>query len=190
MEKHSKNAAPSAPPRARMAPFQSDPTLVAIGKTLAVQIFNSRDWSSLRHYLNDANSRDDAIRRNGLTVMFGFALMSTAVLRNIHNGEHVRFTGSELPTGESVIYKFKTDINAFLVTLNRITQTMADVMRAAPYLTARADGNAPPPAPVPVSVVSLPARVTETSIERDTAGEIKRTSQIEVDFKKPADANI
>ena len=188
MQKRSNKAAPATPPRARMAPFAPDPALIAIGKTLAVQIFNSRDWSGLRPYLNDANARDDAIRRNGLTVMFGVALMATNILRNVHDGAHVRFAGGDLPTGESVIYKWKTDVNAFLVTLNRVTQTLADVMRAAPGLTARADGNAPPPAPIPVSVVSLPARVTETSIERDSAGDIKRTSQIEVDFKKPADA--
>ena len=54
MEKRSNKAAPATPPRARMAPFAPDPALIAIGKTLAVQIFNSRDWSSLRPYLNDA----------------------------------------------------------------------------------------------------------------------------------------
>lgn len=149
MEIRTNKAAPATPPRARMAPFSADQVLVAIGVSLAVQIFNGRDWSVLRPYLNDANARDDVTRRNGLAVTYGFAQGATTILRKIHDGAHVRFTGGDLPTGETVIYQFRTDVNAFLATLNRVTQTLADVMRAAPGLTARADGNAPPPAPVP-----------------------------------------
>lgn len=150
---------------------------------MADQVINSRSWERLRPYFADANnSTDENIRRNGTAVLLGVAMRAAALLCALKERGTVRFSGSEMMTQEDVIYTFKTDQNRFYAALNGITDTLARTLEAVPGLkvekTAPKDAS---PAPIPVVVVGLPERRTETEIERDAVGDIVSTVQVERD---------
>jgi hypothetical protein len=181
-----------APTRPALAPFVADPELFAIGFQMADRVFESGDWQRLRCVYADTKSQDEGARRNGLSVLFGLAVRGATIMEAVGREGHVRFVGGSPPSAQDVMYAWKTSLNRFILTLNSLSDVMARTTAAAPGLRVGSDKPAPkeePPAPVPVSVVSLPARVASTEIERDGAGDIKRSTMIEVDFKKaPANA--
>lgn len=179
----SKEQPNTAPARAIRKLFQPDAELVGLGVTMAEQVINSRSWERLRPYFADANNgTDEAIRRNGVAVLFGVAICAASALSSLKERGLVEFTGSEPMTREDILYLFKSDQNRFIDALNRITATLARTMEAVPGLKvekiAAKDAS---PAPIPVVVVGLPERRTETEIERDAVGDIVSTVQVERD---------
>ncbi len=188
MERSQSRATPAKPPRAVFVP---DPGLIDLGTRLANEVFNSGRWERMRPYYSDANSKDEPIRRNGMAVLLGFGMRAAQVINVLVNNRTIRNAGTGDPlSADDLLYSFRTSQNRFLAQLNATTSALAQCIVAVPgmQVTVRAGADEAPPAPIPVQVVSLPARVTETEIERDGAGDIKRTSQIEVDFKA-ANAN-
>jgi len=175
--------------RPAIAPFQPAADLVGLGITMADQVINARSWERLRPYFADANSKDENIRRNGAAVMLGVAMRAAALLCALKERGTIRFSGSEMMTQEDVIYTFKTDQNRFYAALNGITDTLARTLEAVPSLKIEKRAvEETAPAPIPVTVVGLPTRVTTTEIERDAAGDIKRSTHIEVDLEKHVNA--
>lgn len=150
---------------------------------MADQVINSRSWERLRPYFADANnSTDENIRRNGTAVLLGVAMRAAATMSALKERGLVRFTGRELMSQEDVIYAFKTDQNRFIGALNAITSDLARILDAVPGLTVeKTAAKDASPAPIPVVVVGLPERRTETEIERDAVGDIVSTVQIERD---------
>lgn len=64
------------------------------GVTMAEQVINSRSWERLRPYFADAdNGTDEAIRRNGVAVLFGVAICAASALSSLKELGLVKFTG-------------------------------------------------------------------------------------------------
>lgn len=187
MERSQSRATPAKPPRAVFIP---DPGLIDLGTRLANEVFNSGRWERMRPYYSDANSKDEPIRRNGMAVLLGFGMRAAQVIHVLVENRTIRNAGTGGPlTADDLLYSFRTSQNRFLVQLNATTSALAQCIVAVPGMEVveRAGGaDKAPPAPIPVQVMGMPARVTETEIERNGAGDIQRTTQIEVDFKNQA----
>lgn len=160
-----------------------DGDLVAAGSKMIDQVFNSRSWERLRLYYEHANSTDEAIRRNGVSVLYGVAMRAANLLNHFKDHGHVRFTGGDLITADDLVYSFKTDQSRFLAQLNTITNALARVMAEAPGLRLL-DSSATKEeaaAPLQIEIVGMPIRKTTTNILRDQAGDIATSVQVESD---------
>ena len=178
--------APAKPPR---KPFNPDNDLINVGTRLVEKVVNTRNWEQLRPYLNDANATDEATRKNGTAVLLGIAMRGAQILDQVKAAGIVRFTGTDLPTVDGLIYAFKTDQNRFIAMANEVTSLLAKVMQAAPGMKI----TAPAPTetrqeptevePLKIEITAMPDRVTTTEIVRDGKGNITESKQVESDLK-------
>ncbi len=179
----SQASATPAPTKRNLVTPDSD--LVAAGSKMIDQVFNSRSWERLRLYYEHANSKDEAIRRNGVSVLFGVAMRAANLLNHFKDHGHVRFTGGDLITADDLIYSFKTDQSRFLAQLNTITSALARVMAEAPDMrlldSSATKEKEKPAAPLQIEIVGMPIRKTTTNILRDQAGDIATSVQVESD---------
>ena len=179
-------AAPAKPPR---KPFNPDNDLINVGTRLVEKVVNTRNWEQLRPYLNDANATDEATRKNGTAVLLGIAMRGVQILDQVKAAGIARFTGTDLPTVDGLIYAFKTDQNRFIAMANEVTGLLAKVMKAAPgmKITAPAPTEArQEPAevePLKIEITAMPTRETTTNISRDNQGNIISSGQVEFDRK-------
>lgn len=181
---------PAAPAKAVCRAKHSDavveamPDFMRIGAQLAIDVINDRSYSRLAQYVADSNSEDEYKVARGMNVMYGFTrLLVATMVQAVDNGQ-VRFNGVMPYRVDDVDYAFKTGRGRFLSLYNAATKTMSRVLAVTPSfkvsLPSKSEEAAP--APTPIRIVGMPTRATTTDIERNGAGEIVSSLQVEKDF--------
>ncbi|MBK9447555.1 MAG: hypothetical protein IPO00_16540 [Betaproteobacteria bacterium] len=183
----------SSPSQTSMATdFRSvriDGAMISAGSSMAIEMFNRRDFSKIAQYVADANSKtDEHIRSCGLSTLFGIGCTLASGLQEATNKGWLKLTGDKLPTTADLHYSLKTDAKAFSAQLTAIVRVAQRAGAAAKGLKilARTEsaGNAPAPVddrPTKIEIVSMPDRLTTTDLDRDSSGNIKTTVQLEKD---------
>jgi len=159
-------------------------SIYRFGSAAAVTAINQGDFSAFLRTIKDTNAKDPNRRAAGRTALLA-ALTCFADFLAESRLHGVRYTKSQPPTRADVAYAFATGNDHVSTTAQTLVNMVAALRRSAPHLRAIAsrEGDAPPaPAPLPVAVVAMPARQTVTDIERNAAGEIVASLQVERDF--------
>lgn len=153
------------------------------GFAVAAEYFNTADFKTIASLIADSNSKDTQRRSAGLSALGAALVMLAQILENTRR-HGVTFTGAKLPSPDDVQYALAAGIHE----LNRAGQLVVNAVeglrRAKPGFKATlTEDDAPKQAvPMPVQVISMPARKTVTDVERNLAGEITTAMQIESDF--------
>jgi hypothetical protein len=156
------------------------------GASIAVDLFNTGNFDQLKRVISDCNSTDPKRKSVG-RIAFGAALVSLAQILSQSRRCGIAFTGVQPPSVDEVMYAHEVGGKD----LNHVAQLLVNatygVRRGKPGLKATMPAEdeptkPAPPAPMPVEVVSMPARKTVTDVARNSAGEITSAMQIESDF--------
>jgi hypothetical protein len=163
--------------------------LAMVGYQMAMAAFNQRDWTRISRVVSDANATDELRRRNGLSAVYGAAVGLSDALIAVNASGHVRIAGS-IPSRHELEYEVSTDLVRFNQLWATLTKTANRVLDAAPGLTISSSSRsqreeAKAAEPVEVKVVSQPARVTTTRVDRNSSGDIVSTFHLEEDALKP-----
>jgi hypothetical protein len=161
------------------------PNFMKIGEQLAVESINAKDFSRLKPYADDCNATDDHTVACGMSVLFGFTRVLVQLMELAFDDGRLKFSNGGLPyRATEVSYAFMTGRGRFISLYNGATKTMARVLKAAPSfkISLASKSEAAAPAPIPVQIVGMPTRATTTDIERNGAGEIVSSLQVEKDF--------
>lgn len=177
---------PTQPKIAGFGHVHLDLALVNSGIRLAGSMFNNRDFSPMKRYIDDANNmKNTHVRACGLSVLIGVGRCLSDILRQSSAKGHVRFSGDTIPNADEITYAFKTDAEYFSGLMNTLVKTAQQVGQAS---SARAsfDERAAEPSkndgPMKVEVVSMPPRETVTSIIHNADGNIVGSTQLQKDI--------
>jgi crossover junction endodeoxyribonuclease RuvC len=152
---------------------------------IAVESINSKDFSRLKPYADDCNATDDHTVACGMSVLYGFTRVLVQSMEVAFDDGRLKFSNGGLPyRATEVSYAFMTGRGRFISLYHGATKTMARVLKAAPSfkISLASKSEAAAPAPIPVQIVGMPTRATTTDIERNGAGEIISSLQVEKDF--------
>lgn len=152
------------------------------GASIAVQFFNDGDFGPIQRIVDDVNSKD--LKRRGAGHVALNACLITLARTLADTRRHgVTFTGPPLTTDSDLIYAIESGRSVGPLGTQLVSAVHA-VRQAKPGIRASLPReDAPQPAaPMPVQVVSMPNRKTVSDINRNSAGEITSTMQIESDF--------
>jgi hypothetical protein len=156
------------------------------GLSIAVELFNTGNFAPLKRVISDCNSTDPKRKSVG-RVAFGAALVSLSRMLDDTRRCGITFTGNQPPSVDEVMYAYEVGGKE----LNDVAQLLVNatygVRRGSPGLKASMRAEAEPtppapPAPMPVEVVAMPSRKTVTSVDRNMAGEITGSMQLETDI--------
>lgn len=182
-----KNDGAAAP--AKRAAWRGSQTLVEAGQRIAVTVINRMDLSYMATFINDIHSEDDRVRDDALSVLVGISATLAAVFEGARDSGKVNFTGERLATPVEVQYAARTNMARFTALLKSQIDILEKIFASEAGLVVSLPGAAAQKAdtpvnlePVAVRVVEMPARHTVTSLDRDSAGEITGSEQIEKDL--------
>jgi hypothetical protein len=170
------------------------------GWALAHAAFNSNNFRPLAGVLKDAMSTD-VNRRNAGGLAATAAIVELSRILQAARDAGYRFT-PEPPKPCALAYRAASSPAEFWKDALAVLDTSKALIRRAPGIRAEYETSPPPAAakpetaapepvapvqslpagPLEVRVVSMVARTTRTSVERNMAGEIVRASQIETDL--------
>jgi len=166
-----------------------DNETVAAASRLATEMFNARDFSGLRRYIDDANNKEDGYKRSlGLSMLYGVGRALLHGLRSAEKADCVKFTGDKLPTPDELLYSFKTDAALFVAQLNAAVSSSLQLGKASSVtlsvsapagLKDRTERSSD--APIKVEIVGMPTRETAVSVARDSNGDILGATHVEAD---------
>lgn len=160
---------------------------LGFGNTVAREFITDGNTKPLRQLIDDVNSDDPALKRRAHSELTAAMATFSRVLQKVSEGGGVTFTGEPLPGLDEALYA----VSAGPARLSRVLQlqinAIAALRKAAPGYCDRIKitpglARAAEAAPTPVSVVSMPTRVSTTDIGRNMAGEIVSSMQVEKDF--------
>ncbi len=156
------------------------------GASIAVELFNTGNFDPLKRVILDCNSTDQKRKSIG-RVALGAALVTLSRMLADSRRCGVTFTGNQPPSVDEVMYAYEVggkelnDVGQLLVNATYGVRRGKPGLRA--NLAAEAEPAKPgPPAPMPVEVVAMPSRKTVTSVDRNLAGEITGSMQLETDI--------
>jgi len=161
-----------------------DSGLVDIGALAADDTINLRDTSRLRRFADDANSDDPHTAKAGMNALLGVATRFADLIAAGNANGAFKVCGA-LVTRSDLLYSFKMGRGKFVPVFHAISKTMIQLIEAAPGLRV---GNAvsrtetTEAAPMKVEITGMPSRATTSTIERNQAGEITSTVQVEADL--------
>ena len=171
-------AKPAAPHKRADAIYRANPGFVSIGRGLALDVINSRDYSKLSRYVADANSEDPGTAAAGISVLLGFAHTALTAIEQGQAQRGYTLTNGMPCTRQELDYAFFTGRGRFISHFEAIAGTLRRVLDKCPTMTMRLEEQAQP-APLEVKIVSQPDRATTTQIQRDSLGNIVNSTQIE-----------
>lgn len=156
---------------------------------IATEMFNTRDFSGLKRYIDDANNKQDSHKRSlGLSMLYGIGCTLLKGLKAAEKAGGVKFSGAKLPTPEEFLYSFKTDAAFFVAQLNSAVDVSLKLGKVSSVMfeMIKPDGQGDrlarsSDAPTKVEIVSMPDRSTTTEVQRDGNGNIKTSVQLEKD---------
>lgn len=151
------------------------------GADAAYAYANTGNFAQVRKILADANATDANRRQAGAIASLGVFMTLAAVLDGAKKAG-VRFT-NPVPTAAEFSYERMRGSKAYSACAQRLVDSVAALRRDMPGFKAWGSRRSTEDsAPAKVEVVSLPARKTTSLIERNAAGEIAATTQIEKDL--------
>lgn len=160
------------------------------GTDAAYEYVNNGNFAGIRKILADANAPDANRRQVGTIASLGVFMALANVLDGVKQAG-VRFS-NPVPTAAEFSYERMRGSKAYSAIAQRLVDSVAalrrdgpgfKVCRSTPTQDAATPGRSTEiPAPVRVEVISMPARKTTSIIERNPAGEIAATTQIEKDI--------
>jgi hypothetical protein len=154
------------------------------GVNAALAAINEGDFRPFWGIIADANGKEPSQRAAGMTALRG----TLTVFSDFTHGatrHNVRFGKAQPPTRDDVDYAMCVGGKRLDVTASLLYSLVVGVRKAMPALrfSMREESeSAPPAAPLPVAVVSMPPRTTTTDIQRNPAGEIVGSLQVERDY--------
>lgn len=170
------------------------------GEDLAMTGINSGDFSKLAAVIGDSLS-DNAELRSSATLVATACVLQLARFIETARHEGYRFTPIP-PTANELAYsaagspaRFWNEALLVITAARELKRIEPSIQFSVPAPAVRTEEAAKPPAPdtpatevekitgpLEVRVVSLPPRVSDAMIERDSEGNIMSTKRIEKDF--------
>jgi hypothetical protein len=155
------------------------------GLNAALAAINRGDFGSFRRVIDDVNAKEPRRRAAGMMALQTALVTFSAFTIEVARQNQVRYTGAQPPTREDITYALAVGGAQLNATAQLLVNLTASVRKALPGLvvSGREEPKAPKEtAPLPVAVVAMPPRKTTTDIERNLAGEIVGSLQVERDF--------
>jgi hypothetical protein len=158
-------------------------TIIKFGYELGYTAFNTRDMSVLDRYIEQANSDDAEVSKRGKLILGGAVSTLITIANDLDKAGVINLTGP-MPSAAALTYGLNHEPQLFNGIVNATLRTTAKIMSiVAPAITvSKAEkAEAVSPAPIPVTVQSLPVREQITKVARDDKGNIISTVQVAYD---------
>lgn len=168
--------------------------LLRYGEDLALTGFNDGHFAGLARVFEDYANGDEGMQGAAYATILGGIVQLARVL------EAAQLSGYRIsptpPTAAEILYvaaspaRFWPDVARIMNTAKALQQSAPGIRASAPVPPTKREEARPAPVaepekpagPIEVRVVAMPARISDTLVERNAAGEIENARRIEKDF--------